>query len=327
MPVFSQPDPGDTSTLMPLFCTILRMGSIIQPSIIRRSLRLSQQERLRVTMEDPQKDSEAHDHLFHEIAFIASGHAEHHTATGVERICAGDLIVIRPQIWHAYLKCRRFAVINCLFNSPLLYQLLPLLADAPQMTDLLRARQHDLASSAPVVIHTHTRDRAEIHALLRRMLREQNRRRRAWQASCTADLLQLLVLITRLFKPNTRQPVSTATDSAILSAAHYIEAHFTDAISLASLAAQAGVSKGHLSRYFSSRMGLGVVDYQHRLRIEEACRLLRLTDFSITQIAIRTGYSEVAYFSRCFRKMIGISAREYRRGQYAEKPRREENFL
>lgn len=302
---------------MRIFCTILRMNETNPPTFIHRSLRLRPEERLRVTVEDPQRDSIAHDHLFHEIAYIRSGFTDHQTARGVERLSAGTLIIIRPQVWHGYVNCRGLAVVNCLFNSSVLFQLMPLLVDAPEITNLLRSQSSSIAHATPTVLHLDKKHRQKIELLLSCMLHEQKRKGRAWQSACTADLLHLLAQINRLIKPLTHSALSPATDAAILTAAHHIEAHYTQNVSLAALSAMTGLSKGHLSRHFSARMGMGIIDYQHRLRVEEACRLLRLTDLSITQIAARTGYAEIAYFSRCFRQLMGISARDYRRGRYA----------
>lgn len=307
---------------MLFFCTMLRMIKHGKPYLIRRSLRLRPEDRLLLTVENPQKDSGVHDHLFHEIAYIRSGSAEHHTASGIQRIGPGTLIIIRPQVWHAYVNCQKFSVVNCLFNSFLLYQLLPLLTDSPNMTALLRAQPRPPADLSPSVTHVPSKHRAEIEHLLGRIQHEQTHRRAAWQSASTACLLQILVLTARLYKGSTEVDASSpATETAVLAAAHHIEAHLKDSVSLSALAAMTGLSKGHLSRHFSARMGMGIVDYQHRLRIEEACRLLRLTDLSITQIAMRAGYAEIAYFSRCFRKIMGISARDYRHGHHAAKMR------
>jgi transcriptional regulator GlxA family with amidase domain len=100
----------------------------------------------------------------------------------------------------------------------------------------------------------------------------------------------------------------------VLHAAHHIETHVAEPLTLQSLAQRAGVSGAHLSRSFKKRMGMGVVDYMHRLRTEEACRLLRLTELPITAIALRLGYGEIAYFSRCFKVYTGQSPRAYRAG-------------
>jgi AraC-like DNA-binding protein len=99
---------------------------------------------------------------------------------------------------------------------------------------------------------------------------------------------------------------------AVVEASDYIEKHFNETIMRNDLARKLHVSPAYLSRVFSKRMGVGIVQYQHHLRIEEACRLLRETDDPITRVAGLVGYDEIAYFSRRFRREVGQSPREYR---------------
>jgi AraC-like DNA-binding protein len=64
---------------------------------------------------------------------------------------------------------------------------------------------------------------------------------------------------------------------------------------------------------------MGIVEFVHRTRAEEACRLLRMTEDPVGRIASRVGYDEIAYFSRCFRGQIGQSPRAYRRAWHGER--------
>lgn len=263
-------------------------------------------------------DSGIHDHLFNEIAYVSRGEADHCTCSGTERIAAGTLIIIRPQMWHGYAKCSPDMIVtNCLFSPPLLQQLIPLMEDGPQTTNLFRMKSPDPVHTPPTAMHIKDEPRLVIEQILSRMREEQAHKRYAWRSACSAALLELLILISRQYEPPMQSNMSATTETAVLQAAHWIETHLDENVSLPLLASITDMSEGHLSRHFSARMGMGVVDYQHQLRIEEACRLLRLTNMSITDIAVRSGYLETAYFSRCFKKIMGISAREYRKGKGA----------
>jgi AraC family L-rhamnose operon transcriptional activator RhaR/AraC family L-rhamnose operon regulatory protein RhaS len=55
-----------------------------------------------------------------------------------------------------------------------------------------------------------------------------------------------------------------------------------------------------------------------KIRIERSCRLLRTTDLPVTRIALDAGFSDPNYFSRQFRKVMGISPSEYRRRESME---------
>ena len=153
------------------------------------------------------------------------------------------------------------------------------------------------------------------------MMAELNEKPKDWQAEVIVRLLDCLVTIARLGpEEQGRAPITMASraDEAVVEAVDFLEAHFTEAIGLADLAQRLHLSPSYLSRSFTKRMGMGIVEYQHHLRVEEACRLLRHSEEPIGRIAGMVGYDEVAYFSRCFRDQMGTSPREYR---YAYKTR------
>lgn len=73
------------------------------------------------------------------------------------------------------------------------------------------------------------------------------------------------------------------------------------------------VMPSHLASVFKAETGYGVVAYQNRLRLSQACELLVATDAPIADIAHEVGYEDEFYFSRQFRRVNGSSPREYRR--------------
>ena len=133
-------------------------------------------------------------------------------------------------------------------------------------------------------------------------------------------LLDILVTAARLSRqqlPDAPVRLAGRTNQAVLDTATYLEAHFTQPVHLDDLARRVDLSPAHLSRSFARRMGMGIIEFVHQLRCEEACRLLRCTDEPIGRIAVRVGYDEIAYFSRRFRRQTGQSPREYARAQPA----------
>jgi AraC-like DNA-binding protein len=83
--------------------------------------------------------------------------------------------------------------------------------------------------------------------------------------------------------------------------------------SLRRLAAEAGMSITHFSALFRRRTGFSPIDYLIRQRVRQAGRLLDGTTLSIREIAEQVGYDDPYYFSRCFRRVMGCSPRDYRK--------------
>ncbi|MBE3571712.1 MAG: PocR ligand-binding domain-containing protein [Moorella humiferrea] len=91
----------------------------------------------------------------------------------------------------------------------------------------------------------------------------------------------------------------------------YINAHYRESISLEDIAAIVGLSPAHLSRLFKREMGRTVIEYLTLVRIEAAKRMLR-EGKTLEEVAAATGFSEVTYFSRVFKRETGVTPGTYR---------------
>lgn len=94
----------------------------------------------------------------------------------------------------------------------------------------------------------------------------------------------------------------------------YIDDNYQVDISLMILADRFKLSPSYLSTMFKKAHGIGIVDYTNKLRIDKAMGFLRDSDMSIQEIAEKTGFSNYNSFSRVFKKVAGMSAKDFRRG-------------
>ena len=97
-------------------------------------------------------------------------------------------------------------------------------------------------------------------------------------------------------------------DTAILFMKRNIERKLT----VGEIAAQVGYSPSHFVSLFSARTGQTPIACLNQLRIQMACRLLDQTHMKINQICHKVGIDDCFYFSRLFRKEMGISPTDYR---------------
>lgn len=91
----------------------------------------------------------------------------------------------------------------------------------------------------------------------------------------------------------------------------YIEGHYTERISLGTIAQELGISKEHLSRVFKKKFGRTVTEEVHAVRIEVAKRLMSGEDCSLKQVCYETGYQSYNDFYRNFRKVTGQSPKDF----------------
>lgn len=105
----------------------------------------------------------------------------------------------------------------------------------------------------------------------------------------------------------------------IMKTADYIAAHYRSNVSLPELLEIAGMSKAYYMRLFRQYIGTTPYNYLLSLRITKARELLEVTDLSVHEIAMETGFSDDASFSTRFSAMTGISPSRYRKDAITRK--------
>ncbi|HUC92206.1 MAG TPA: helix-turn-helix transcriptional regulator [Paenibacillus sp.] len=83
-------------------------------------------------------------------------------------------------------------------------------------------------------------------------------------------------------------------------------------ITLEQLAEVAGLNANYLSQLFKKEVGIPVSEYIQRERIEEAKKLLELTDMSLADIGVRLQFNDQSYFTKVFKKHTGMTPRQFR---------------
>lgn len=112
---------------------------------------------------------------------------------------------------------------------------------------------------------------------------------------------------------NNLQEVETEqTNFFIKVAKEYIAEHYTENISLTDAADAAGISSGYLSTLFAQYEKCGFVDYLNQVRIERACCYLEQKQLKNYEIAYKVGFRDEKYFAKVFKKIMGMTPREYR---------------
>ena len=94
-----------------------------------------------------------------------------------------------------------------------------------------------------------------------------------------------------------------------------IEQGFQSEISLASLAEEAGYSRGHFLKMFRTSMGMTPHRYLLKRRTDHARSLLKRREISIIDVAASCGFSSQAHLTQVFRKHVGVTPGDYRRNQ------------
>jgi two-component system response regulator YesN len=92
----------------------------------------------------------------------------------------------------------------------------------------------------------------------------------------------------------------------------FVDEHYMEELSLDKLSTRFFLSREHISRRFKQEIGMTLSNYVIQLRINQAKRWLNETDEKMYSIALKLGYQDENYFSRLFKKNVGLTPLEYR---------------
>ena len=98
----------------------------------------------------------------------------------------------------------------------------------------------------------------------------------------------------------------------VRQAMSYMEKHYAEKLTLQDVADACYVSQWHLSKLMNRHTGKSFYDILNTLRIRAAKDLLKDPGLRISDIGEMVGYADTAHFAKVFKKLVGMSANEYR---------------
>jgi AraC-like DNA-binding protein len=107
-------------------------------------------------------------------------------------------------------------------------------------------------------------------------------------------------------------PRGTKHGELIGEAISYMHEHYTEKLTLDEVAGHVFISPPYLSKVFAEEMGHNFKHHLNTIRIDRAKDLLTDPHLSLTDIALSLGYGDQSYFTKVFKKHIGVSPRKYR---------------
>ncbi len=247
-----------------------------------------------------------HLHDFVELALVTGGSTRYEfcSASGERRGCelmAGDLIGLAPGDRHRYSEGEAFSLCNVLFQPEFLGESWPFLLELEGVKRLFRGES----------IHLNPAQQAEAAALLDRINDEMWHAPAAMEIAVRSLLTGFLLLAGRCGGTPVSRGGGEETGDGIARAIVYMERHLAQKIELVRLAECARLSPSYFCSSFHAATGMTPWEYLIRLRLEKAKQLLRNSDFTVSEIAQRTGFCDASYLTRVFRRHERMTPRRY----------------
>jgi len=136
--------------------------------------------------------------------------------------------------------------------------------------------------------------------------------------SRSSDILKKLNEVADdLFGISRKEIASSAEgrNGLVEQAKEFMEEHYFENLTLQMVADKIGITSGYLSTLFTLNIGCGFVDYLNEIRMNHACAYLKQNYFKTYEIAFKVGFKDEKYFSKVFKKIIGKSPSEYKKGR------------
>lgn len=170
------------------------------------------------------------------------------------------------------------------------------------------------SANLPRILHNCT----ELNALLDSIIWEEENKQPGYEMKIKAAVLNILVFLIRSADFSSHSSAVQAKDLASLEhlkkVLAFLSLHYTNPqeVALPALSKRFGLSVPYLCRIFKKHTTLTLTAYVNELRCSRAAALIQ-DGISLEDVAARTGFHDYNYFSRLFKKTMGISPSAYRK--------------
>lgn len=144
-------------------------------------------------------------------------------------------------------------------------------------------------------------------------------RKTYWEMFVGADLRRMFITLFRECSDVLSMMKIGTGITLAYNVMNYLDHHFTENVSVDDIAAALFMNKNYIAHVFKDETGYSLMSYVISLRINRAKILLSSTDKSITDVAFECGYSDFNYFSKQFKKLIGITPSQFRKAAAQDK--------
>lgn len=258
-------------------------------------------------------DCQMHGHSdFSELVIVLEGNAVHLVGDEKYPISKGEVFVINKNTAHGYSEASNFKICNIMFKPEIMHERIFNIKQTAGFQALFVVEPHYLQNNrfeSRLCLNAH--DFEIVKNMIDEMISEYVNKEDGWQTSVYALFIRLCVMLSKIYQIS--EPDANREVVKLSRAIAFIEKNFCDNISICELAFECGYSERQFCRLFKFTFSTTPNLYITRLRMNKAQQLLENTQMPISEVSWNCGYDDQNYFSRVFKKHMGISPTEYRK--------------
>jgi AraC-like DNA-binding protein len=276
-----------------------------------------------------------HQHDYYEFVFIEKGTC-HHVYKGINiPLMSGDTFMIPPNEPHSYLFQGNISICNCQFYPDKINRKWRELIKDIDYVELQKSTRSRMVAdgfdaltaeetvpsstygadiNGQGIIHLNSEEASFILNLLKNIRDEQINH--PYEFIEMKQILFEIILIT-IKRVKIRQFGSSGNQSGwkqqmIGDLLFKMESNIADSYNFEEIAESWNVSSNYFRKIFKNTTGLSPVDYLNRLRVLKALEYLQTSDLRISEVAANVGVLDQNYFSRLFKKILGVAPSYYK---------------
>lgn len=258
-----------------------------------------------------------HWHNEFEINYVFYGKGEFICGDEKFIACAGDILIIPPNMLHAAYPYQDHALFYdaCVFNPNMLGTgsddrctiecIRPIINGTiklPIPITLKSSYYEDIKQSADHIFTCAKKNRAQPDLLLK------------------SELLRIFWILENNRRTLPPSEPAISHSEIIRPALAFMTENFRDAITIEQLAALVHLSKSYFMSCFKKAVGVGAVEHLTQLRIKASCEEIVHTNQAISEISLNCGYNNLSNFNRQFKRIVGCTPQEYRQKGKIDQP-------
>lgn len=251
-----------------------------------------------------------HWHNETELIVIKQGKGKVSLDLQTYQVCAGDIILVLPGHLHSIEQFgqERMEYENILFMPSLLSSSENDLCGQKFLSPLFEGR-----TSVATVITPELSYYEELRHMIDSIDLFCGKRPEGYQLMIKSHLYAFFfTLLSHQTKKDFVPSHRTKSLEKLKQIIKYVEEHYAEPITIEEMAQLSYYSTSHFMKFFKANMNTSFTSYLNNYRLTIAARLLTTTNSTILEIAIQTGFDNLSYFNRLFRRKYGTTPSKYR---------------
>jgi len=260
-----------------------------------------------IQIEREQKALEVHTHEHNELVFVFGGSAIHEVDNESYPLIRGDVFVLHGNHFHGFDETNNLHLKMVLYSDELFKSLCDEFSELPGFQTLFvhepRYRKNHKFKSK---LHLNSYQLNNVAMLFKQMKDEQDSKRPGYRSFIEKLLATLVILVCRYYSETaSAKPKSLVRLSSAIT---FMEQNYNQQIRMTDLANKVNLGVSTFRHSFKYLTGLSPKDYLIRMRIEHAAEMIaENSTIKVIDAAMAVGLDNSSYFSRKFKKIIGMT--------------------